>query len=271
MRPGGTTLARFSLLVAVFFVACAAARACTIFVLTDTNRALFCNNEDWSDFKTRIWFVPGKSGAHGCAFVGFTDGVAQGGLNTEGLAFDWVAGYSEKLEPDPNKKTLKGVPSTEMLESCSTVGEAIAFFQTYEVRAFSMGRILIADRTGASVIIRAKDGRVEFDRTDRCRGFGYGQPALSKMLTETTEPTLSNAASILKAARQEGPYATKYSNIYDLKSGDIFLFPNPGRDDMVTLHLAEELKKGPHAYDMPKINEQLTQSPPPISVNPKAK
>ena len=32
--------------------------ACTIFVLTDTNRALFCNNEDWSNPRTRIWFVP---------------------------------------------------------------------------------------------------------------------------------------------------------------------------------------------------------------------
>lgn len=31
--------------------------ACTIFVLTDTNRALFCNNEDWSNLKTRIWYL----------------------------------------------------------------------------------------------------------------------------------------------------------------------------------------------------------------------
>lgn len=34
------------------------AHACTIFVLTATNRALFCNNEDWSETKTRIWFLP---------------------------------------------------------------------------------------------------------------------------------------------------------------------------------------------------------------------
>src|SRR4051812_33019247 len=99
-RLGGIFLTRFGFLLPTFFLASASVQACTIFVLTDTNRVLFCNNEDWSDFKTRIWFVPGKPGTNGCAYVGFTDGWAQGGLNTEGLAFDWVAGYKEKLEPD---------------------------------------------------------------------------------------------------------------------------------------------------------------------------
>jgi hypothetical protein len=70
-------------------------------VLTDTNRALFCNNEDWSGTKTRIWFLPPGDGYYGAAYFGFDNGFAQGGLNTEGLAYDWVAGYKEKWEPDP--------------------------------------------------------------------------------------------------------------------------------------------------------------------------
>jgi hypothetical protein len=65
---------------------------CTIFVLTDTNQALFCNNEDWSDPKTRIWFLPAGDRYYGAVNVGFDNGWAQGGLNTESLAFDWVAG-----------------------------------------------------------------------------------------------------------------------------------------------------------------------------------
>src|SRR5262245_23669788 len=118
-KLGGIILKRFGFLLAGFFLATAPIQACTIFVLTDTNRVLFCNNEDWSDFKTRIWFGPGKPGTNGCAFVGFADGVAQGGVNTQGLAFDWVAGYNEKLEHDPQKKKVKGVSSTRMLESCA--------------------------------------------------------------------------------------------------------------------------------------------------------
>ncbi len=78
--------------------------ACTIFVLTDAKRALFCNNEDWSNPKSRIWFVPAGEGHWGCAYVGFDDGQPQGGVNTEGLAFDWVAGFMEKWEPIPDRE-----------------------------------------------------------------------------------------------------------------------------------------------------------------------
>src|SRR5262245_40096686 len=75
--------------------------ACTIFILTDTNRTFFCNNEDWSDPKTRIWFLPAWEKHYGAVFVGFDNDYPQGGMNTEGLAFDWVAGYSETWAPDP--------------------------------------------------------------------------------------------------------------------------------------------------------------------------
>src|SRR5262245_30333922 len=68
---------------------------CTIFLLTDTNHVLFCNNEDWSNTKTRIWFVPAEAKRYGCVYVGFDDGFPQGGMNTEGLASDWVAGSKE--------------------------------------------------------------------------------------------------------------------------------------------------------------------------------
>lgn len=90
--------------------------ACTIFVLTDGTRALFFNNEDWLNPNTRIWLAPAGDGHYGCAYVGFDDGRAQGGLNTEGLAFDWVAGYMEKWEPDPGMKRVRGNPSERMLE-----------------------------------------------------------------------------------------------------------------------------------------------------------
>jgi hypothetical protein len=76
---------------------------------------------------------------------------------------------------------------------------------------------------------------------------------------------VTNGFKILRDCRQKGPYATKYSNVYDLKSGDIFLYPLPDRDDEVKLNLAVELKKGGHYYDMPQIHEQLTQAPEPLA------
>jgi hypothetical protein len=51
-------------------------RACTIFVLADAERTLFCNNEDFSNPRTRIWFVPGGPDFFGCVYLGFDDGWA---------------------------------------------------------------------------------------------------------------------------------------------------------------------------------------------------
>jgi hypothetical protein len=243
------------------------ARACTIFVLTDTNHALFCNNEDWSNPKTRIWFLPADDGYYGAVYVGFNDGYAQGGMNTEGLAFDWVAGFKEQWKPDPHLLTARGDPSQRMLETCATVKDAIAFYRNHGEPSFSYAKILVADRTGASVIIGAANGQLQVEQDNRCRGFGFGWRTLDAALAKGPPPTVADGFKILRDCRQTGQYATRYSNIYDLKSGDIYLYPFPERDDEVTLNLAGELKKGGHYYDMLQIQEQLVQAPLPLPLN----
>jgi hypothetical protein len=252
------------------FLFTASVHACTIFVLTDTNRALFCNNEDWTNSNTRIWFIPAGNGHFGCAYVGFHTAVGyndypQGGLNTEGLALDWVAsGQMEEWEPDLSVPNAWGNSGQRVLETCSTVQDAIAFFQSRREPGFGRARILVADRTGASVTIKAKDGKLRVNQSSQCRGIGYGKLVLDKMLTCSSDPTISNGFSILRACRAKGEDETKYSNIYDLKSGDIFLYPFPQHDDEVKFNLMVELKKGGHYYDLPQVNKQLAQAPRPL-------
>ena len=146
-----------------------------------------------------------------------------------------------------------------ILETCSTVEQAVAFYRGHWETSFATDKTLIADRTGASVIIGAKDGRLQVQKSAHCQGFGYGARTLDAMLAVSSEPTVANGFNILRACRQKGTYATKYSNIYDLKSGNVFLFPFPTQDDMVKLNLAEELRKGGHYYDMLQIKEQMRQ------------
>jgi len=157
-----------------------------------------------------------------------------------------------------------GNSGQQALENCATVDEAIAFFRGHQDGGFYRAKILLADRTGASVIIGGKDGKLQVEKAHQCRGFGAGEQALDRLLTKSTEPTVGNGVKILRAALSKGQYATKYFNIFDLKSGDIFLYPSPELDDEVKFNLAAELKKGGHYYDMPKIHEQLTQSPRPL-------
>lgn len=75
--------------------------ACTIFVLSDARNTFFFNNEDYSNPVTCIWFMPGGKNYHGAAYVGFDNDWAQGGVNTAGLAFDWVSGYeNDRINAD---------------------------------------------------------------------------------------------------------------------------------------------------------------------------
>ena len=86
---GSSPPIRFHLILSMVAFACASVQARTIYVLTDTHRALLCNSEAWLNPKTRIWFVPARAGYFGGAYVGYADGWARGGLNAEGLAGDW--------------------------------------------------------------------------------------------------------------------------------------------------------------------------------------
>ena len=259
---GQTRSIKFALVVAFSGLLSQPVYPCTIFVLTDTNRVLFCNNEDWSNTKTRIWFVPGEAKRYGCVFVGFDDGFAQGGMNTEGLASDWVAGYNVTWKPDPNLPTSVG--NRQLLETCATVEEAITFLREHREMGFYTAKILVADRTGASAILGASNGKLKVEKSNQCRGFGYGSPTLDALNLPSSTPTVAKGTEILRACLQKGKYATKYSNIFDLKSGDIFLFPFPDRDDELKFNLKAELKKGGHYYDMPEIHEQLAQAPRPL-------
>jgi hypothetical protein len=110
-------------------------------------------------------------------------------------------------------------------------------------------------------------GKLQVESENRSRGFGFGGQTLDAALAKRPKPTVANGSRILRDCRQGGFHTTKYSNICDLKSGDMFLYPLPGRDDQVKLCLAEELKKGAHHYEMPQIREQLVQAPRPSPVN----
>jgi hypothetical protein len=263
-------LKRVSFALVLFVFISVPIQACTIFALSDAKRALFCNNEDFSNSVIRIWFVRPGDRFYDCVYIGFDNGWAQGGLNTQGLAFDWVAGYMEKWEFSVRMKSVRGNPSERMLETCATVKDAIAFYRKHWEPSFSYAKILVADRTGASAIIGAKDGKLQVKQSHQSQGFGYGIRNLDKMLKKQPESTFVKGFEILSACVQKGHNATKYSNIFDLKRGEIFLFRRFSNwTKHVKLNLSVELEKGEHYYDIPQIRKQLTQAPIPLLNNMK--
>lgn len=255
---------RIGLLVLSLVCAGQAAAACTIFVLADATRTLFFNNEDYSNPATRIWFLPATKSYYGCAYLGFNDDWAQGGVNQQGLAFDWVAGTRSSYVPAANLKIPRGNPAERMLESCKTVEEAIAFYHQYAEPGFAAGAMLIADKTGASVIVHARNGQLQYEVSHQSRGFGYGNETLKQLLRPTLIPSLENGLPILRACRQQGQYATKYASVYDLRSGAIYLTSLAETEASIRLDLRAELKKGGHFYELPRLQQQVTQPPVPL-------
>ena len=242
--------------------------ACTIFILTNGQRVLFGNNEDWTNPKTRIWFVPAGDGYNGCVYVGYDDGWARGGMNTEGLACDWVGGFNENWKADA-ATCVRGNPTERMLESCTTVDDAIAFFQKHKESDFIRAKIFVADRNGMSVIIGVRDGKLRFERSERSRGFGYAFQTFDECYAKDSDITITNSASILHDCLQKGKYATKYSNIFNLKSGDIYLYQFHQHVDGIRMNLVVELAKGGHYFDMVQIHRQFSMLVMPLIMNMK--
>jgi hypothetical protein len=247
--------------------------ACTVFILTDGKHTYFFNNEDFTNTKTRIWFVPKGKGYYGSAYVGFNDGEAQGGFNTKGLAFEWVTVNTDSYVVDPayvpqkNMPRLEGNSSQWMLEQCKTVDEAIKFYQTYSEPAFARSTLVIADKSGASVIIGSKDGKIYFDNTRTCRALGFGEKIFENLYQPATTIQQQEGPGILQKCLVPGAGGTKYSNSYNLKTGDItyYNFANPNEN--VTINLNDELKKGSHYYESSKIFAQVKEPVRPLALN----
>ena len=210
--------------------------------------------------------MPASSAKHGCAFLGFDDGWGQNGLNDQGLAFGWVAGFKEQWQRNPQLKTVHGNPSHRMLESCSTVDEAIAFYQNNWEESFAYGQLLVADRNGSSAVLRAKDGRLHVPAIQKSQGIGHrfglrGTEAVP-MLAKISAPTLPAAMQLLQFTLQEGVNATKYSAVFDLQSCAIHLYRFPEHVDPIEFNLQRELELAPHYFDIPAARSTTGTSSP---------
>ena len=163
---------RFALILfAVLLAAFSPASACTIFSASKDGAVLIGNNEDHDDPSAMVWFEPASQGVYGNVTFGFADGYPQGGMNDQGLFYDFFAagdfrtcpilegqvlpsGETATTAPDWQALVAMyaryGMPAKSMLQTCATVEEAIAFFQTHYEGVLGYAFIFVADKSGAS-------------------------------------------------------------------------------------------------------------------------
>ena len=63
--------------------------ACTAFMMSDGERVLAGNNEDYNIPHTRVWFVPAENGHYGRVYFGYENWSPQGGMTDQGVFFDF--------------------------------------------------------------------------------------------------------------------------------------------------------------------------------------
>ncbi len=235
---------------------------CTIFKATHDGRTLVGNNEDGMDFPTRVWFLVPQEGAFGRVLFGFINGWAQGGMNDQGLFFDWVAGYATGWKRSPDLPDFFENISEKILEEASTVDEALTLCASFNIDGFAAARMMLVDRDGRSAIVGFEDGRLRVWRSDTSvQTIGARAETANRMLRTGADISVDGFADILSACRLQGRFQTRYSNIYDLREGEIHVFVGAGDEHGVVLNLKAELDKGNHYYDVAEIADQLMQAP----------
>jgi len=242
--------------------------SCAIFVITDGETVLVGNHEDWYAQDAEITFTPVENGKYGTIIFDFaSEGWAQGGMNTEGLFFDGTATPEVAISQE-DKEDCDCYIWEKILADCANVEEAVAMVKKYKVPAFKAVHILLADKTGNSVIIGAYKGELFFEYRDDedfqvLTNFNIadatygGEPLCTRfataemMLMENSAPTIENARQVLENTHQGE--LTVYSNIYDLTNGEVYVYSKTDFTKSHRFNLETALQKGKHSIAIAEL------------------
>lgn len=229
---------------------------CTIFTASNTDTVLVGNNEDWNNTNTRVWFLPAEKGKFGRVFFGYNEASPQGGMNEEGLFFDIYRITNPTYAPsDPQKLTYKGNLAEKILEECSTIEQAITLARKYNLPGLGYTKYMFVDSNGDSAI-----GSWDWSRNDLSivrknndyQLLGDGEWILQQLFEKDRQNiSIERFRMMLDAAHKE--FKTVYSNVYDLKKREVYVYNQSNFDKVIKFNLADELPKGKHFYELPKL------------------
>ena len=212
--------------------------SCFILVITDGDRVVVGNHEDWFAKDAAVKVIPATETTYGSVIFTFaSEGWAQGGMNSEGLFFDGALTPLMELSDD-DKPVHDEYIWQHILNSSATVGEALDLLTNFHLPDLEEAHIMLADATGDAAILGIKDGKPFVSRRNgqwlMQTNFNPEHPELSDepgcwryetandMLIENQEPTVENMLEILKETHQDD--LTVYTNIYDLTGKRIFVY-----------------------------------------------
>lgn len=246
---------------------------CTIFIASKGGKTLAGNNEDFIDPQSNIWFLPSKEGKFGRVYFGFGIGLPQGGMNDQGLFFDYAALPASPKYYPAVKKIFEGSMVEKAMETCASIDQVVEFFSSYDRQHMATYQLMFGDKYGNSVIIESDSIIIKTGNYQVCTNFRQSlnndnpysierYKIVESMLSESDEISVDLFRSILAKVHQEPGQKqgspTMYSNIYDLKNGLIYLYHFHDFNDVYVIDLQAELIKGEHSYSIPSLFEPVS-------------
>lgn len=248
---------------------------CTIVFATSREQCLVANNLDCSNVFPRVWFVPPSEGQYGrfCYGTDRNERIAEGGMNDQGLfvgvnALDKDTGW----KPDPDLPDWvawegwfeSGVPDG-ILAKCASVDEAAAIFRGYNLFTLGKVKFLLADKSGASVVVEwgaggltfASRGQADYQVSTNFVTSDYGPEdvpcyryTLARQMLDSSHgaPSVDSLRRVLSATHLEFQTPTVLSTICDLVTGDILVYYFHHFEEGIAFKLHHELKKGRAGY-----------------------
>ncbi len=236
--------------------------ACLILFITDGRNILVANHEDWYARDAEISFVPAEGRSFGMLYFDFaSERSAQGGMNTAGLFFDGTRTPYAPYQANNSKPDCHCYIWKKILAECSTADQALSYIRKFRVPEIEEVHILLADRSGNSIVVGIYNDSLQVHRRSKnyqlLTNFNLNNPSYGdeppcerfaradSMLALDSAATIINLEKILSKTHQGA--LTVYSNIYNLTSGEVYIYQKANFFKKVKINLAGELKKGRHA------------------------
>ncbi|MFC2158014.1 hypothetical protein ACFLT9_09280 [Acidobacteriota bacterium] len=238
----------------------------TVFIGTKDNQVLVGCNEDFTLPLAKFTFIPPAEGKYGVVYFGFEQAWQQGGLNDQGLYFNWAITSQIELSVSSDKELFQGNIIEKIMQECASVEEAQAILYKYHHRIFERAQLFIADKTGQSIIYEGDAIQRKFETYQIMTNFRQsrvkpGDPRdvrflLTEQLLIRYPVTVGHFRNILSSAHQEFPAPTQYSMILDLNQGLIYVYLFHNYENQLLLTLSDEFKKGNHEYNLENLFPQ---------------
>jgi hypothetical protein len=252
--------------------------ACTIFSAVAPNGQVWTGNNEDGPLGVPLYLnVIPKIGETRFGYFTLTyespEAGIQGGMNEAGLTYDFNA--LRRDYPVQNSANKKPYPRgddailDDILANFATTEEVVQFFESYWFESgFERAQMHVADKHGTFAIItpsgsqifRQKDPVVSTnynfitgDEADTCWRF----PLATKILAQS-EAGLATMTEVCQRTAQNGKgWGTLYSNVQNLKTGEIILYRTQKFQEPLRTSVTALLAQGRRAYQMKHWNKEL--------------